>query len=943
MKKVILFLLTFIILIVTVSAGQKYILTRGDDPVFVEPEKLLPPLLEDYMHREEIRRQEKQIRTLPVEEEGYLHAGDEYEYLSHFFRDLEKMEKGKREKVRITHFGDSLLWGERFASVLRERFQERYGDGGRGVVPVVEIPPTSLEDHVNRTTDSLFEHYVLKHRFNQNGHIQLEPKVDIRFGFTGESVRPLSPFARVRFIRPEGHPPHTRVRVFLHSPRDTHSVSSLKCGDRDHVRNVISRRDGTIVRFSLEPCRDMELSLRAEGPVYIEGVSLEGEKGIIYDSIVRMGIHMSWLGTAVHPELVASALKELNPSLIIFQFGINEAASLQAVEAFTEETYRRQLRSWLIWIKKLLPETDTLLIGPFERMEKKGGRLVPFPEAMDVRRIQMEEARTLECAFFDTYAYLGGAGHMRDLVNRGWAVDDYTHLTTEGGNKIGTSVHDSLMARFDILQGREADMEQLEAMKLEIEAPSAGAIQFNSRAYSWFLITVLLVTLLLYRFPRLKVVFLIGASWYFYSTWKIWPVSLLVFSTLLDYTMSRAIFNVRQRGGRGTFFLVLSLMGNLGVLGTFKYFDFFSNLTATLLTSAGFNMQPLLLNTLLPVGISFYTFQSLSYTIDVWRGEMKPERSILRFALFVSFFPQLVAGPIVRAKQFIPALNNRNRHFRVASQDVYIAFFLIGGGLLKKMGADWLAANIIDRVYQAPAMFSSLETVTAVLAYGLQIYGDFSGYTDIALGSARLLGFNLTENFNRPYQSRSVSEFWRRWHISLGSWFRDYLYISLGGNRKRVYVNLFVTMFLCGLWHGAAINFVLWGLYHGAFLMIERATGLARNRPGGVAGILRQIVTFIVVIFGWIIFRSNSWETFTGVLASLATGTAGTANITPVLVSVIALAYLWHFTPIKWREWLKEKWITAPALLQGGLAAGLLLLLYRIQVSDVKPFIYFQF
>ena len=438
-------------------------------------------------------------------------------------------------------------------------------------------------------------------------------------------------------------------------------------------------------------------------------------------------------------------------------------------------------------------------------------------------------------------------------------------------------------------------------------------------------------------------VFLIGASWYFYSTWKIWPVSLLVFSTLLDYTMSRAIFNARQRGGRGTFFLVLSLMGNLGVLGTFKYFDFFSNLTATLLTSAGFNMQPLLLNTLLPVGISFYTFQSLSYTIDVWRGEMKPERSILRFALFVSFFPQLVAGPIVRAKQFIPALNNRNRHFRVASQDVYIAFFLIGGGLLKKMGADWLAANIIDRVYQAPAMFSSLETVTAVLAYGLQIYGDFSGYTDIALGSARLLGFNLTENFNRPYQSRSVSEFWRRWHISLGSWFRDYLYISLGGNRKRVYVNLFVTMFLCGLWHGAAINFVLWGLYHGAFLMIERATGLARNRPGGVAGILRQIVTFIVVIFGWIIFRSNSWETFTGVLASLATGTAGTANITPVLVSVIALAYLWHFTPIKWREWLKEKWITAPALLQGGLAAGLLLLLYRIQVSDVKPFIYFQF
>lgn len=943
MKKVFLFILTFIVLIVSVSAGQKYILTRGDDPLFVEPLELMPPLLEDYLRREEIRLEEKKIEARPIDQRGYLHAGEKYEYLRHFFQDLEKLEKGKRDRVRITHYGDSLIWGERFASVLREKFQERYGDGGRGVVPVVEIPPTALEAHVNRTTDRLFDHYVLKHKFNRKGVIRLEPGEDARPGFTGESARPLSSLARARFIRPEGHPPHTRARVFLHSSRDRHAVSYLKCGNSEYEQSVISRKEGAVARYTLEPCRDMELWFKAEGPVYIDGVSLEREKGIIYDSIVRMGIHMSWLDTAVHPERVYSALKELEPSLIIFQFGVNEAATLKAIDSFTEETYRRQLRSWLGRVKKLLPETDILLIGPFERMEKRGGRLVPFQETMDVRRIQMEEANNLGCAFFDTYSYLGGAGHMRDLVSRGWAVDDYTHLTTEGGNEIGTSVHDSLMARFDIIQGREADRKKLEAMKLEIRAPSAGAIQFNSRAYAWFLIAVLLVTLLLYRFPRLKIVFLIGASWYFYSTWKIWPVGLLIFSTLLDYTMGRAIFRSRQRGGRGTFFLVLSLLGNLGVLGTFKYFDFFSNLAATLATSAGFSMQPLLLNTLLPVGISFYTFQSLSYTIDVWRGEMKPERNIFRFALFVSFFPQLVAGPIVRAKNFIPALNNRNRHFRVVSRDVYIALFLIGGGLLKKMGADWLAANIIDRVYQSPDMFSSVETLTAVLAYGLQIYGDFSGYTDIALGSARLLGFNLTENFNRPYQSRSVSEFWRRWHISLGTWFRDYLYISLGGNRKRVYFNLFITMFLCGLWHGAAINFVLWGLYHGAFLMIERATGIARNRPGGVAGILRQAVTFVVVIFGWIIFRSSSWETFTGILSSLAAGTAGMANITPLLVSVIGLAYLWHFTPVSWREWLKARWTAAPALLQGGIAAGLLLFLYRIQVSDVKPFIYFQF
>ncbi len=440
--------------------------------------------------------------------------------------------------------------------------------------------------------------------------------------------------------------------------------------------------------------------------------------------------------------------------------------------------------------------------------------------------------------------------------------------------------------------------------------------------------------------------FLVLASYYFYATWKLWPLGLIVLSSAIDYGAALAIHTARARGGRGTGDLVFSLLANLGLLFFFKYFDFLAGAISDFLDFAGAPGRLPELDLLLPVGISFYTFQTMSYTIDVWRGELEVERSPWRFALYVTFFPQLVAGPIVRAKDFLPELTRRIRHFPVDSAALGAGLFLIFAGLLKKTGADWIAVHVVDRVYLDPARFTSLEMIAAIYGYGLQIYGDFSGYTDIALGSAMLLGFRLAENFRRPYQASSLSEFWRRWHISLGSWFRDYVYIPLGGNRRRIYTNLFLTMFLVGLWHGAGWNFILWGLFNAAVLLGERWLRIGGREPdekGGLRHGVRVFLTLHIVLAGWVLFRVQDGATARAIQETLLRGDFRLPNVTALAAALILLAYAYHFTPICWRDRLREIWTGQTAAVQGLVAAGLILFVYNTRAPTVQPYIYFQF
>jgi D-alanyl-lipoteichoic acid acyltransferase DltB (MBOAT superfamily) len=303
---------------------------------------------------------------------------------------------------------------------------------------------------------------------------------------------------------------------------------------------------------------------------------------------------------------------------------------------------------------------------------------------------------------------------------------------------------------------------------------------------------------------------LLGASYFFYGWWDWRFLGLLVISTLVDFNVARYMPGAASRKGR-KLLLLISIVVNLGILGFFKYYNFFAANLTELLSSLGWTLHPFTLNVILPLGISFYTLQTLGYTIDVYRGKMKPCVSLIDFSLFVSFFPQLVAGPIERASHLIPQLQKGRR---VDYEMLRRGCFLILFGLFQKMVVADNLAVVVDRVFANPRAFSSYELVVGVYAFAFQIYCDFAGYSNIAIGTASLLGIDIMTNFNVPYSAGRIGEFWRRWHISLSTWLRDYLYITLGGNRTgNLFFNLMITMLIVGLWHGASWNMLIWGGY----------------------------------------------------------------------------------------------------------------------------------
>jgi len=474
-------------------------------------------------------------------------------------------------------------------------------------------------------------------------------------------------------------------------------------------------------------------------------------------------------------------------------------------------------------------------------------------------------------------------------------------------------------------------------------------MQFDTALYIWFLLIVFAGNWALVRHERIRIVWLLVASYVFYASWNYQLLVLIWFSTVLDYTVGwrihRASTDMRRKA-----WLTCSLVGNLGVLALFKYADFFLKSVELGLQSLGFSADLPLLHLVLPVGISFYTFQTLSYTIDIYREKLEPIENPLKFAVFVAFFPQLVAGPIVRATQFLPQLCE-TPEFETDEQNY--ALYLLAVGFVKKVViADYIAINFVDRVFQQPGMYSSLEVLTGVYGYALQIYCDFSGYTDIAIGSALLLGFQLPENFDRPYLARSLRTFWHRWHISLSSWLRDYLYIPLGGSRHgswNTYLNLFITMLLGGLWHGASWNFVIWGAVHGGGLAATRMYQRWRERsvpdfePGPIWTAASVFLTFHFVCFAWIFFRAPTFPAAMDVLSALGAMTTYVPNLTPVIAGLIFGTLLVHFLPQRWEERAAERFVRLPALAQAAILLGVAILLQRVKSAQVVPFIYFQF
>ena len=543
-----------------------------------------------------------------------------------------------------------------------------------------------------------------------------------------------------------------------------------------------------------------------------------------------------------------------------------------------------------------------------------------------------------------------------------------------------------------------------------LQAETSRPWTFLELGFWVFLALVLIGFASLERKLALRNAYLMLVSWFFYYHTSQWYVVLLIFATSVDFGVAHALHRSDKPWLR-KLLLALSVVSNLGVLFFFKYAYFAADVWNDL-TGLVWNPTPFWagwsnasLGTdfvedmiLLPVGISFYTFQCLSYTIDVYRRNLKPVARFTDFAFYVSFFPQLVAGPIVRASDFVPQLY---QPYRVTRAQFGLGLFWIVNGLLKKVIlADFLAVHLVDRIFSQPTLYTGWENALGLLAYTMQVYADFSGYTDIAIGIALWMGFTLVQNFNSPYKASSVGEFWKRWHMSLSSWLKDYLYIPLGGNRSgsvasyllifaglfgfaltatsslvsyllagvvlvflllyqfipafrrgfNTNVNLMLTMLLGGLWHGASWNFMVWGGLNGLGLLAHKQW--SRIRPYRVEGWMLHglgvLITLLFITFTRIWFRAPDWSTAMSIVNQLSTGW----NVIPSLAMlaawwrpalILAMGFAIHWIPERHKAWYRDRFANLNPFLLAVLSLGAILLAYQFMAAESQPFIYFQF
>jgi len=524
---------------------------------------------------------------------------------------------------------------------------------------------------------------------------------------------------------------------------------------------------------------------------------------------------------------------------------------------------------------------------------------------------------------------------------------------------------------------------------------------FNSALFLGMFIVFYFIYIGLRKTFHARLLYVVLFSLFFYYKSSGLYLFILIGSSLMDYTFANSIHKSTNEPKK-RFLLTLSVLLNLGLLGYFKYTNFFLD-GFNFFADTKFHLDDLIL----PVGISFYTFQSISYIIEIYRKEIEPTKSFLDYLFFISFFPQLVAGPIVRAKDFIPQIYS---NLIVTRDQVNEGMLLIIGGVLKKaVISDYISINFVDRVFDAPNSYTAFENLMASYGYAIQIYCDFSGYSDMAIGIALLLGYRLPMNFDVPYQSTSITEFWRRWHISLSTWLKDFLYISVGGNRKGTFggyffpslffvgilgwgiysynssiypliigvlaltvflltialsktrekslftnFNLFTTMLLGGLWHGASLRFIVWGALHGIALAVHKLVmelfPRSKDKPASfVWRIISIVLTFHFVTFCWIFFRANSFETALNIIYNIAdleydwdawqTIIQGYKNV----FLLIAIGFVWHFIPKRWMA-IPQQWFNvAPIFVKSVVLGFVFWIVYATATAGPQPFIYFQF
>lgn len=472
---------------------------------------------------------------------------------------------------------------------------------------------------------------------------------------------------------------------------------------------------------------------------------------------------------------------------------------------------------------------------------------------------------------------------------------------------------------------------------------------FNSGLFLFLFVAFLFFYGLLQQHIIARIIYVTAFSIYFYYKSSGWYFLLMMGAAVAAHFIALNMYKTRNKSKR-KIMLIGSLLLFLGLLAYFKYTNFIIDIINN------FSNEKIAFKSIfLPLGISFYTFELISYSVDVYKRKFKPVKSLLDFSFYISFFPHLVAGPIVRPNELMPQIRSK-----LLIDKEYIGkgiFFILSGLLKKAIISDYIGVNFVDRIFDNPTLYSGIENLMGVYGYTLQIYCDFSGYSDMAVGIALLMGFHLPLNFDAPYQSTSITEFWRRWHISLSSWLRDYLYIPLGGNKSgkiRQYINLMITMLLGGLWHGASFKFIVWGGMHGFALALDKLKMEALKKYqiqihqkfwykiGG------WIITFNLVAFCWIFFRASSFESAIAMIQQITTNFKSELflpliNGYQAVFLLMALGFAIHFIPSHSESKIKKAISVSPAFIQAALLAIMIYLVYQTRSAEVQPFIYFQF
>ena len=893
-------------------------------------------------------------------------------------------------QIRIMYYGDSQIEGDRITSYLRQTL--RKGHGGTGPGLFLPLMPVMYTKSVWLRSSSNWKKYnFLSYKTGEISHRNLGPfMATCRYLHEGERVSsPVKAYVRIKpsNVADSASSVYDILRVFYGNTGDVVKIA-VKADGNDVFADTLKRTAGlNEITCPLRGAKDILIEFEGKVSPDIYGISIESKNGVIVDNIPQRG-SAGLEFTMVDRDNLAESYKKLSPDLFILHYGLNIVKNVREEYSYYQKGLSRQLSL----LKAISPQSRILVISLTDMAVNEGDSIISFrniPTIIDAQKQATTEAGE---AFWDSYSAMGGESSIVKWAEKNppLAQKDYIHLSYRGADTLSRILADALFSDKDIDTNRSVpDKRRADTIipaqpipvvispvffeeKSFIRSLISSIFKYNpdeplifsTPAFWLFFLFVLAGYSLIYKklFIRNAYLFLISLFFYYKSGGLF--LFLLIFVTLIDFTCGLLIHHSRTKFMR-RLYILLSIISNIGILAYFKYTGFFVNVINDLFGTdyriydflAAFSNSHLgtsfnISNIILPVGISFFTFQSLSYTFDVYRKKMEPVRNIIDFGFYVSFFPQLVAGPIVRASEFIPQLYSE---FHLGKREFSHSLFLISKGLIKKIIiSDFIAVNFIDRVFDAPSIYSGFENLMAVYGYGLQIYCDFSGYTDIAIGLGLILGFRLPVNFNSPYKAAGIADFWKRWHISLSRWLKDYLYIPLGGNRKgklRTYINLLITMLLGGLWHGASLRFVFWGLLHGIGLIINRIWDSIfgdRLKRGLIGRAIAVFITFQFVSFCWIFFRASDMNSAYMMIKQITENFSPGSYMTvlPAYSSVFLLmivGYIIHFLPESIKESYRGLFIRIPLIAQLAVIMLVAILLFQMRTTEVMPFIYFRF